>query len=181
MNIQELTKQENELLFQIRNISGSMSERAQQLLDAGIFVSYKKLHQEYANLAAIGDTEALKRATFIQWYAVSEPSCFSGIPGPNPWSADLRLDEEIEKDVLELVQQSILSEQIDAEFNTMLTCYFQISEYYFKYFWENTSLMKKLYQNTQEINFLNALKQLSKRDFRNRGQMGEYWLSRQIK
>jgi hypothetical protein len=87
------------------------------------------------------------------------------------------LDEESEKDVLELVHQSILTGQIDAEFKAMLAWYFEISDYYFESFWGNTSVMTKLYQNAKQDNYSTIIKELSKRDFRDRGQMGEYWLS----
>ncbi|MGD8454887.1 MAG: hypothetical protein PVF83_00790 [Anaerolineales bacterium] len=180
MNIQELTIQENELLKQVRNITGLMDEKAQKLKKLGIFSSYKRLHQDYVSLAVGGDIEALKRVTFIQWYSVSEPSCFIGIPGP-AWGDDSRLDKGTEKEVFALVQHSILSDQIDNEFRGMLALYFLISPYYFEAFWDNPVILTKLRRYSQEFDISVYAKDFPSKSFIDRGQMGEYWLSRLAK
>jgi hypothetical protein len=131
LTIQELTERENELMAQVHGTIGSMNEKARQLLDNGVFSSYRKVHNDYAALAATGNIEALKRAFFIQWYAIAEPSCFTGIPSENPWGDGIGLDKDTEKVIFDLVEQFINS---DDELKWMSAWYYLIAEYYLKAF-----------------------------------------------
>jgi hypothetical protein len=140
-NIQELTEKENKLLAQVNGIVGSMNEKTRQLSEMGVFSSYRELHNEYAALAKAGNVEALKRAFFIQWYAVSEPSCFTGIPGTDPWGDGTRLDKNTEEVVFDLVAQHLSS---DDELRWMAAWYYQISDYYFEAFWGNSVTLENL-------------------------------------
>ena len=46
---------------------------------AGVFREYRDVHRRYTALALGGDLEALKRPLFLQWYALFEPACFTGL------------------------------------------------------------------------------------------------------
>ena len=70
---------EARLLEEVGRVTGLMEEKHARLEAAGVFRDYREVHREYARLAADGEAEALKRALFLQWYALSEPACFTGV------------------------------------------------------------------------------------------------------
>ena len=174
LTIRELTERENELMTQVHRTIGSMNEKAHQLLDNGIFGAFKKLHNNYASLAVTGDIEALKRAFFIQWYAIAEPSCFTGIASENPWGDGVGLDKDTEKMVFDLVEQFINS---DDELKWMTAWYYLIAEYYLEAFWGNSALIKELQRYNQEFGSLIDHVILSDEPLEKRGQMGAYFAS----
>ena len=162
-----LTEQEYELLARIHATKGSMDEKAQQLKDDGVFDSYREIHKGYASLAIAGDIESLKRSIFIQWYRVSEPSCFTGIQ---------ELDQDIEEAVLLIVENLIFNGHADEELKWMIAWYYQISGYYFDLVWTNSSVSQILTQFNQNRNYLVDRFPLGE-SLKNRGQMGKYWMS----
>lgn len=172
--IQELTKRENELLAQVHGTVGSMNEKTRQLLDNGVFNSYRELQNDYVALATIGNVEALKRAFFIQWYAIAEPSCFTGIPSENPWGDGIGLDKNTEKAVFDLVEQFINS---DDELKWMTAWYYLIANYYLESFWGNSAIIKSLQSYNQETGSLLSKANLIDEPLENRGQMGDYFMS----
>ncbi len=172
--IQELTHRENKLLSQVHGTVGSMDEKTRQLIENGVFNAYKELHHDYASLAATGNIEALKRAFFIQWYAIAEPSCFTGIPSENPWGDGLGLDDDTEKAVFELVAQFINS---DNELKWMMAWYYQIADYYLESFWGKSGIIIDLRSYNQEIGSLVNNAKLSDEPLEKRGQMGDYFVS----
>ena len=174
LNIQELTERENKLLSQIHGTVGSMNEKTQQLIENGVFDLYRELHNDYASLAKTGNLEALKRAFFIQWYSIAEPSCFTGIPSIEPWGDGKGLDKETEKAVFDLVAQSINS---DDELKWMTAWFYQIADYYFESFWNNSTIIKDLQNHIQEIGSLVDNAKLSDEPLEKRGQMGSYFMS----
>jgi hypothetical protein len=174
LNIQELTARENELLSQVHGRVGSMNEKTQQLIESGIFDSYGELHNEYAVLAKTGNLEALKRAFFIQWYAVTEPSCFTGIPSRNPWGDGKGLDKSTEKTVFDLVAQMIDS---DEELKWMTAWYSQITDYYLEAFWGKSAIIEDLRSYIHEIGSSMSKPGFIIEPLEERGQMGEYFVS----
>jgi hypothetical protein len=174
LNLQELTERENKLLAQVHQTVGSMDEKTQQLIESGIFNSYRELHDDYASLAKMGNVEALKRAFFIQWYAVSEPACLTGIPSESPWSDGKGLHKDTEKAVFSLVSQFINS---DTELKWMVAWYYQISDYYFESFEAKSALIENLQSYVQNVASLVNNPKLNDEPLEKRGQMGEYFLS----
>ena len=162
-----LTEQENELLARINATKGSMDEKAKQLEDDGVFDSYREIHKGYASLAMAGDIESLKRSLFIQWYAVSEPSCFTGIQ---------EVDHDVEEVVFSIVENLIFNGHADEELKFMIAWYYQISSYYFDTFWPNSPIFKILSQFNQNHDYRIERFPLGE-PLENRGQMGDYWMS----
>lgn len=174
LTIQELTEQENKLLAQVHGTVGSMNEKARQLLDNGVFDAYRELHKDYASLAMTGNIEALKRAFFIQWYAIAEPSCFTGIPSKNTWGDGIGLNDDTEKAVFELVARFINSNN---ELKWMTAWYYQIADYYLESFWGNSGIINDLRSYIQETGSLVINAKLSDEPLEKRGQMGDYFIS----
>lgn len=174
LTIQELTERENELLVQVHGTVGSMNEKARQLLDNGVFNSYRELHNDYASLAITDNVEALKRAFFIQWYSIAEPSCFTGIPSKKPWGDSIGLDKDTEKAVFDLVEQFINS---DDELKWMTAWYYLIADYYFEAFWGNSAIIKSLQSYNQETGSFASNAKLIDEPLEKRGQMGDYFMS----
>jgi hypothetical protein len=132
------------------------------------------LHNDYASLARTGDLEALKRAFFIQWYAVTEPACFTGIPSRTLWGDGKGLDKATEKAVFDLVAQFIDS---DDELKWMTAWYYLITDYYLEAFWGNSAIIKNLRSYNQETDSLVNNAKLIDEPLEKRGQMGDYFLS----
>jgi hypothetical protein len=56
----------------------------------------------------------LKRGLFIQWYACTEPNYLTGIE---------QLDEEAEKNIINIVEEKIQNNSLDSELKWMLNYY----------------------------------------------------------
>jgi hypothetical protein len=163
--IEELTQIESELIDRVRSVTGLMEEK-QAALKTKVFAEYSLLHSRYTEL--VDDTncgrEALKRALFIQWSAVSEPACFSGICG---------VEKSAEEYVLKALDDLAQKRGFDEELRFMLYWYYEVTDWYFDR------------QDTPHLRvFLNANPHVPphyrKSDFANRGQMGKYWQSLNI-
>jgi hypothetical protein len=163
MTLDELAKKEEHLLQRVRSIKGGYQEYPSDY--DSIFNEYEKIHHEYTDLAILSsDIEALKRAVFIQWFLVSEPAFISGIK---------KLDQDSMVSALDELQKIILTGSIDEEFTWMLNCYCRIT---------NDFLVPRS-RYGKVISYLEGLpdwkpERAAGFSFHNRGQMGEYWLSR---
>jgi len=177
LTIDELTTWEEQLIDQIHRSFGPMEQRTNQLMEANVFGQYYQIHQNYALLAQEGNNEALKRAVFIQWYGVSEPGCYSGIPGTNSWGGGKGLNTVTERNILKLAERLILSDNTDAEFQWMMAWYYLISDFYFEHFLGDLSPL------VIKLRLLNQTRKLwsdgvpSEAVLTGRGQMSDYWLS----
>ena len=166
MTLSDLTAQEEHLMSRVALVTGQMEEKALQLKLGGVFVAYEQVHKEYVGLAEqAGDLEALKRAIFLQWYAVSEPCCFTGLS---------ELGEDVQKRALELLDQSVRRSQLDDEFRWMLAHYYNVSDYYLDRL-EGFEALKEISRTTPGDLWLHAASPRSSLD--GRGQMGAYWRS----
>lgn len=113
MNIVDLTNKENELLEKIEKVVGLMEDQNIMLEKEGIFDEYKKLFNEYVGLHK-KDLEALKRCLFLYWYALSEPTCYTGLSEFD--------NNQVEK-VLNTLDQRLSQENSDYELEWMLGYY----------------------------------------------------------
>lgn len=171
MNLENLSNTELALLDQVRQVHGSMEDKPRMVDAIGIFDKYIDIHKRYAELAN-EDNEALKRALFIQWYAVSEPSGLTGIPGgQGPFDGEKELDKEAEEKVLHLINQKIEERQLDEELKWMLS-YYGYWDYYFEQFNSIDNIIE--YIKTQEYH---APDNIDLNKLENRGQLGVYWKS----
>ncbi len=148
--LDELNNQEAEIQDFLDTLNGSIEEKTALVAAKGYFERYRLIHTSYAKLAKTGDLEALKRALFIQWYSVSEPSCFSGISN---------LAEKSEKGIFQILTSGSLH---DPELTYMLQHYQAVNPGYM-------ATLKKTLSGKPRSEFLvNTTK---------RGQMGDYWHS----
>ena len=167
MNIDALNLAEQLLLSRVDQATGLMEEKHEQLLQRGVFGEYRKIYEEYVDLieSQAEGLEALKRATFLHWYQMAEPSCFSGL---------YALPENASRRVLGALERKIESEAMDAELRWMLPYYHEIAEWAFSSYSGLPNLKAFLGKVDREL-----LQKVDLRveDFLNRGQMGDYWVS----
>lgn len=166
MKLIKFTTNEKNLLKRIANIpQSSIEQRMNQFTELGILQEYHDLHIAYEDLSAnetdLDAMEALKRALFIQWYAIAEPGAFSGIDN---------IDNDAANRVLSRVAIKLQQAETDAELILMLQMYSEVTPWYFekydiKKFLENASHDAEVRSKWTET-------LLSKR-----GQMGQYLIS----
>lgn len=161
-NLFELNIQELKISTLIKNLSGTMEENDVLLNKLGIFTRYNNIFNSYSKLA-FDNLEALKRAIFLQWYAVSEPRCFTGIGD---------LDLILQQDNISLLNDLISQSRLDTEFVFMLIYYNIITEWYFQSF-KNTDNLLALLKSDERL-LIGDFKISYMKD---RGSMGEYWNS----
>lgn len=162
MDIADLTKRENELHSIILGLRGTMEERSAQLRDKGVFDAYRQIHSSYADQAD-KDLEHLKRGLFIQWYSMTEPSCFTGIH---------ELDNNAERKIIEQVDNLIKRDKVDTELSWMLK-YYLTWDYVFERFKEYHGLQHWIENDTET----ELPTKIDKDEMSTRGQMGKYWNS----
>ena len=162
--IKKLTRTEADLLGKVDAAVGLIEEKTASLQAAGVFEAYAKVHRQYVNL--VGDPccgiEALKRALFIQWYAVSEPACFTGI---------CDIDTVAQTEVFQALDEMTQSAQLDFELRYMLLWYHQISDWYFDNRTDIPNLRQWFAATPHE------LPRFNEQDLNGRGQMARYWQS----
>ncbi len=162
--IEDLTSRESELMAFVESVDGSIEERYQKLKGNGIFEAYREVHSLYAENCSRGDLESLKRGLFIQWYSVTEPSCYTGIG---------ELFYDAERGILTQLRALVFSSKLDAELSWMLNYYIEVGEFAFSRFNEYTGI-REVMQNISNVNYPMTI---IKDSMLNRGQLGIYWTS----
>lgn len=163
MDVHRIAKREEELLTVIKGIIGSIEEKNEALESAGVFKAYNDIHFEYAELAQ-ENSEALKRAMFLQWYAQVEPPFVSGLA---------ELVTGAEQKVLEILDEKILHNSLDLELVATLSYYAD-----WEFVFEGCSKYRNLVSFLEnKFSFAACMGVLKPIDFNGRGQMGEYWRS----
>src|SRR6476469_8561694 len=105
MTIEKLANAESELCSTVLDLyKKELTEELNEQLKL-VFASYRQVHKHYSDLAKEND-EALKRGLFIQWYAFTEPNYLTGIE---------ELDKESEENIIDLIEEKIQSNSLDAE------------------------------------------------------------------
>lgn len=165
MTLDELTAEESRLLGIIERAAGSMSQKDRRLADEGVFAAYAEVHRAYVEAAeSTGDAEALKRAVFLQWYSLSEPSCFTGLS---------KLHPRAERRAAELLEREFERHGIDPEFGWMIPYYYRITDFYLNGF-EDLRILNELSRREEVL--WRELKP-AREELLGRGQMGKYWIS----
>ena len=166
MTLVELTAEEARLLEEVERVTGLMEDKASQLNDAGVFAAYSRVHGAYVQLAEESRSlEALKRAVFLQWYSLSEPSCFTGL---------FEIDDAAERRALALVNRLVEKGELDDEFRWMLPYHFQMTDYYLTAH-EGLEALKEFSRRNQGELWSQGAP--SRASLSGRGQMSTYWLS----
>jgi len=162
MKIKDLASQEIELLNQTLELDGTIEEKNDKVVYLGIGAKYKTIHQEYSQLAK-SELEALKRGLFIMWYALTEPSCYTGI---------VNLDTNAEYKVINALDLRFKNNKTDYELEWMID-YYANWHFVFERFTEFEHLQARL-AITKKLEL--PLK-INRIEMKKRGQMGYYWNS----
>lgn len=163
MTTEQLANTEFELYSSVHELYKiEQTEKLNEKLKS-VFASYRQVHKHYSDLAKEQD-EALKRGLFIQWYAITEPSYLTGIE---------ELDEEAEKNIIDLVEEKIQNNSLDSELKWMLN-YYTTWDYVFERF-KNRKGLRQLIENRTDGLPLGLV--IDKIAMNKRGQMGTYWNS----
>jgi len=162
MNIENLTQLEKSIEIRMPN-GGHFEERDEYLLSYGLYNDWSDVFIKYVNLALSGNLEALKRSLFFLWYQCSEPDQLSGIR---------ELDEDMTNKILIKIDSMAEADELDAELTFMLPFYYQVAEWYFERFNDLDNVRKASISNSDLWE-----KEAVKVNWKNRGIMGEYWIS----
>ena len=162
MNIEDLANQELELLNQTLELVGTIEEKNDKVVYFGIGTKYQKIHEEYSRLAK-SELEALKRGLFITWYALTEPSCYTGI---------VILKSEAEIRILKILDRRLKRDITDYELEWMLD-YYSNWDFVFERFSEFKHLQDRLRRKVK----IDLPNQIDRKEMSKRGQMGRYWNS----
>lgn len=173
-----LAAREADLHAEVVALDGTPPERFQRLHDREVFARYRGVFEAYATLAAgqpgadepgatpDDATEALKRATFLQWSAAAEPRERTGL-----W----RLDEEAQDEVIRELDRRIQTGELDDELRFMLGWYFAQADFYFDSLEEGHALKALLREARDEapVRIEDPPEALRRTD--RRGRMGMYF------
>lgn len=162
MNIEDLANRGLKLVNQALELSGTIEEKNDKVVYFGIGTKYQKIHEEYSRLAK-SELEALKRGLFIMWYALTKPSCYTGIVILNPVA---------ENKILKILDRRLKNDITDYELDWMLD-YYSNWEFVFERFIEFKNLQDRL-RKKEKIDLPN---QIDRKKMSKRGQMGRYWNS----
>lgn len=163
MTIEELTAAEEQLMAQVLSVEGSMDEKHAELDARGVYQAYEDVHREYVELGEQGEIEALKRALFLQWYCMTEPSCFTGVRS---------VDQAAEHKVLRMLDELAASDSLDDELRWMLPFYDSVNDWYFRDRTNIPALRRWLDQNGSTRFPEDESRSVQ---LRARGQMSHYW------
>ena len=164
MTVEELAEQESILIERVHAINADIHEKIAMLEASDIFDEYRKIHDQYVHMAVADENlEALKRAIFIQWFALAEPAWLSGIGDLEPSTVSIALSE---------LRRRILNGELDDEFRWMLQCYFNVQDAFITTHKEFDQLAE--YFQGRQWNQAS----IQKFSFDGRGQMGMYWSNR---
>lgn len=148
-------------------IEGTIAEIHAQLERSGIFNRYRCVYNAYVDLALQGDLEALKRALFLCWFEVVEPSFLTGIA---------ELDGDRSWRVLEYLEVLASTNKLDKELRWMLPYYYAVADYYFDSVLENSLPALRRFLDENKDTSL-PCEELLSTTLDCRGQMADYWLS----
>lgn len=161
MTSEELAASEENLYEKVTSVTGDMDAQFFRLKEMAVFDQYDKIHKEYAS-RSVSDLEALKRALFLQWYAIIEPSCFMGVHN---------LSQDAQQKVVAELSKLIESEAVDIELRQMLVWYKTNADFYVNPYLKEFPALKK-YLSMLEIAIVPAALENG-----GRGLMGRYWSS----
>jgi hypothetical protein len=165
ITLSELAAWEGRLAREVARATGSADERDRQLARAGVYAEYGAVFSSYVALVSEDPDglEALKRAAFLAWFAVAQPSVLSGI-GDLPESAVRRVFEELDR--------RCRVGPVDEELRFMVPWYYGAADFAFTRFPGLRGIEAVAGEAEEESP--DALPH-SAEQFNGRGLMGEYW------
>ena len=171
--LDNLSNNECQLYKDTISLKGTIENLTQQLSENGTFDEYRRIHKQYLELfdTTIDDKiklETLKRLTFLNWYSILEPSCFTGVDN---------LDNKTIFNSFSILNSYIKDNKLDSEFVWMLS-YYSCWDWIILTFSENKLDELTKFVKSVDTSILHVPKhQLPKGSMDNRGQMGIYWTS----
>ena len=168
ITLPELAAWEDRIADSVARASGAVEQRDRQLEQAGIYGEYPAIFAAYLALGTAESPqglEALRRATFLAWYAGVEPACFSGISG---------LPEAQTRTVCERLDELFRAGPGDAQLAWMVPWYNSVFEYPFALY-PGLASLRAFLARADDRAWERA--GLTLDDLRGRGQMGRYWSS----
>jgi len=162
MNVTQLAAVEEEWLNKQRSLVGDREVLYEQ---EGVYAAWRELFGQYVALAQKGDLEALKRSLFFVWAQCSINHLVTGIKN---------LAEEIIRETLGIADKLARDGALEAELEWMLPYYYVVEPSYLDRF-DNLDALK---QASRTNPFLYRQRSLDA-SFDHRGQMGEYWKTKQ--
>jgi len=167
MDLNKLALEEYRILAEVRSLGKLIEEKHAELQRRGIFDRYGRVYNRYAALAVQGDLEALKRALFLCWFEVAEPSFLTGITelnGDKSWY------------VLEYLDRLASTNKLDKELRWMLPHYYAVAGYFFDLVLENAlPALRQFLAEKKNMSF--PCEELLSSTLEGRGQMADYWQS----
>lgn len=116
ITLRELASWERRLGEVVSRQQGSLEDRDHALLLRGVYADYAAIFASYVRLVSEDEAglEALKRATFLAWYAAVEPACLTGVG---------ELPESEVRFTLEALDRRCRESPMDAELRFMVPWY----------------------------------------------------------
>lgn len=114
-----LARREEKEIQRLRELKGTREERVQQLEDSGMQERYAEIFAAYVALAKRGDTEALKRSTYLWWCHTLNSIDRTGVA---------KLDPRMGDEIFALIEKKVSQTRLDQELQRMLPWYFVISK-----------------------------------------------------
>jgi hypothetical protein len=121
ITLRELAAWEDRLAAAVARARGTAEARDLLLAREGVYADYAAVFGSYTSLISEDEDglEALKRATFLSWYGVAEPSFLTGIGD---------LPESTVRRVLEALDARCRATPLDAELSFMVPWYAAVLE-----------------------------------------------------
>jgi len=172
-SLDNLSQQELALYNYAESLNGDMDQMDEQLQEQGIFDQYRNIHKSYLDLflgmeSEESKLEVLKRLIFLNWYALVEPCCYTGIRD---------LNQSVVSESYAILNDYIIYNKMDKEFTWMLS-YYSCWDFTILPFSENRLDALTTFVKAVDTTILYApKKQLPRGAMDNRGQMGVYWIS----
>jgi uncharacterized protein YrzB (UPF0473 family) len=173
MTTKELSEKELEIYRQVVSLQGTMDEKIEKLRTSETFDKYRQIHNQYLTVIKTTDdkseiNEGLKRITFLNWYHIIEPSCFTGI-----WE----LDGDTIHDSYVLLNDCLKNSQMDKELEWMLSYYSSNDWTILLYSEKDMPELSSFIKNVDQTKFHLPNKETLTKTMNDRGQMGEYFKS----
>lgn len=171
--IDYLSDKELELYNYADSLDGTMNSRTRQLAENGVFDQYRAIHKSYLDLffrTEHNETklEILKRLTFLNWFSLVEPSCYTGIED---------LDASMFFNAYSILNDYLTDNEIDVEFKWMLSYYCSWDYTILEFSGNRLETLTKFVKKVDSSISYTPKNQLPKGCMDNRGQMGVYWIS----
>jgi hypothetical protein len=164
--LDDLAQREEELIRACLSATGRMEEIADFLAATGVYARYAQVFREYERLlqSSADSGEALARATFLLWYEVTEPACYTGL-GALPADSVARC--------LQVLDERVGRQDISDEFSWQLAFYYNYAEFAFT----RGPRLRHLPRWGVTADNSRWINEVRGRTFVGRGQLSLYWTS----